>query len=1558
MHIRKLLSRLKGKLKKGLGIGSRDITPASSSANRSSVSVAASPGPSAAPVAGQDTSFPVAAHGANDRPAGSRPNIDDNSPDGDAASPGTRLHTESNDGNPISPHTVDTSASPPLGAVTSLLPVDTTSNDPAGVHDDNPPAEDSITATDKQPSKAGLVWTGAKVLLRVVNASADAFPPLKSAVSGLKEIIDIYEGVSKGRADYGKTLHEVNGLLEELEGYLQEQGAMEMTGSVKRVCCELESEVDNLKAKATGPVVEQWLKAVDAPGEISACHSRIQKLLQRLTLNATVNIMKQIDKQDMASDVERQLKDMSPALAAIYDSAASDEIGRRACTPGTREPQIKQLLDWARTPQTSKLYWMNGMAGTGKTTIAYSVCTELGTTRLIAATEASNGTKRNGVSMLAASFFCSRAIPECCQVKNIIPTIAYQLARYSLPFRSALHQILESEHDVCSKALKIQYQKLIVDPLGTVQGSLPTEFIVVIDALDECENVNILGEILDLILSTSVTLPIKFIVSSRPESEICERLSGNTRLVLHELESTTVQVDIEKYMRQELKLVPLTDVQWSALLTRCGVLFIYASTTCRYIKQGYKMRTLDDAVATIVNSDLATTQSRGDNVIDSLYLTILQAAFRESLMDPDNRTRMRNVLETVICAQEPMTLEGLAELLGLKDSEQVEALLQPLRSVINVTTATGLVTTLHASFPDFMLSAARSQALCCSAPARHTALAQACIHLVATVEPMVNICQLALPTLADEKVEDLDERVKKYISPALAYACRYWSIHLYSGEHSQKSVESVRGFFLARLLIWMEVLNLTKRIRFGPSIIQYAERWCSENAVPEDISTIAHDAQQFVSVYATNPVCQSTLHIYMSMLPFWPKSRPVSIEYMPRAAKMVEPKGTAIDQRQTSLLATWKISRSVSSISLSADGTQMAAASDNAIDLLDTSTGEGLLHVQEAQTNGVETVAISPDGTRVAFGGGSGAYLLDVSTRQITKLYPEQISRVLHVAFSPDGSRVAIGSSDSKAYICSAEDGDSTLLVLDGHTGLVYSVTFSPDGKHVASGADDKKIRIWDTTTGQMVGEPLQGHAEYVLPISYSSDGSCLASSFYDGTIQVWNLQTRQTVFEPIKGHSGLVRSVVFSPDGTFIASGSDDRTIRVDDATTGQTILGPLQAHTGYVRSVIITPDNARLFSCSDDGTIHLWNVQDRHVPDTQHPTVPRRFLCVRYSPDGLQVVSGSSDGAVCVWDVQTGDIVLGPLQGHTHAVFGVDYSPNGAYIASASWDLTLRIWSAQDGKDIHGPIQGHTDKVNWVRFSADSLLLVSGLGDRTVRIWDVQTGQQLHQPLRGHSGLVWSVAFSPNRSHVVSGSSDRTIRVWDIQTGQTVIDPLQGHDGTVLSVEFSADGSRILSGSGDGSIRIWDAVTGQSLLVFGQGHGGMYLVGLSPDGGLVVSGLDDRTVCVWNAQSGQLMLTLDGHTNAVQSVQFSPDGSHVVSCSHDGTIRFWDVSSCQAHVRDNSVKDDGERNDYSQIEAASKPWLLRDDGWVVDRQDQLLVWVPSDLQPSRLSKVCDNIT
>ncbi|KEP45884.1 vegetative incompatibility protein HET-E-1 [Rhizoctonia solani 123E] len=1400
-----------------------------------------------------------------------------------------------------------TSTNTHAGSVQTLVSTTDALNSSIPANTNNEPIVATTTGVDHSPPAADAASSVAKSLLELLESSTNAFGPLKSAMGGLVQCIDIYERTAQGRKDYEELLKGLQELLDDLQKCMPGSMGMEMTNSVKRVCIELAAEVEKVERKLKGRTIKQLTEAMNASEEIPECYRRVQNRLQRLTLNATIAALKGLSEQGESinqqtaafqrqtevlkkQEMDARMKEMLPTKAAIYNSAESNDIQRGGCTPGTRQPQIELILEWAHNSESAKTYWMNGMAGTGKTTIAYSVCDAL---------DASFG--------LGASFFCSRSIKECRQVKHIIPTIAYQLARFSLPFRCALDKVLESDSDTPARALNVQYQKLIVEPLLRVQGSLPTDFIVVIDALDECENENSLTQVLDLILTPGVALPIRFLLSSRPEPGIFLRMmdrlgeKDKMQLVLHDLDADVVGMDIETYLRRELQDVPLTDEQWSGLMERCGVFFIYASTTIRFIRQGYEMDTLDEAVGTITGS-ASVHKGRGDETaIDELYSTILLAAYSRPGMSDANRDRMRNILETVICAQELITLDSLAHLLTLKSADQANRLLLPLRSVLNVELTTGLVTTLHASFPDFMCSFDRSGVFYCAQSKRHGALARACLDVIHTVEPKFNICGLASSYLLDNEVEQLAERVEQAISPGLNYACRYWSTHLYLGDSPDEMLVNIQRFFSERLLIWMEILNLTGGMRFGTMIIRQAERLCSERPALSNLVKIARDAAQFVSIFAANPVCQSTPHIYVSMLAFWPQSRPVSKAYE-KTRGALKPKGSSIDWRQLALIATWKVSNDqVCSISLSTDGTRIAAATNNCIDLLDVFTGDQVLHVKDRSMRGVQAVAMSPDGTRIAFGGIHHVCLLDVQNEAIQQVYQPE-SMVLSVTFSPDGSHFAFGLSDGDIHIYSSQECGPVCGPLNGHTRWVRSVAFSPDGLFLASGSDDFSIRVWDAGSGQMIGKPLQGHSHRVMAVSYSPDGTRLASVALDKNVRVWDPLAEQTVL--LTEHSERSRSVTFSPDGTFIASGLANKTIRVYDAKTGQILFSPLEGHTDSVNSVIVSPDSTQLFSCSDDGTIRLWSVQDLDAPNSSQPTFPDGIRSVRYSPDSSRVVSGSYNGSICVWDVQTGEMVLGPLRSHSGAITTVDYSPNNAYIASASGDSTLQIWSAHDGRDLYGAMHGHTDTVNCVRFSPDGLLLVSGSDDATVRLWDVSSERSVIRPLRGHSGPVSSVAFSPNGALVASSSSDFTIRVWDIKTGQNMIGPLQGHKDRVNSVEFSPDGSKLLTGSSDKFKRTWDAQTGQALLVWGNDQSKINAASFSPDGLLVVSCSDDPATQIWDAQTGELMLTLEGHTDRVQSVQFSPDGLHIATCSHDGAIRFWDVSSRLACAQLNRLK------------------------------------------------------
>ncbi|CCO38187.1 hypothetical protein BN14_12352 [Rhizoctonia solani AG-1 IB] len=238
------------------------------------------------------------------------------------------------------------------------------------------------------------------------------------------------------------------------------------------------------------------------------------------------------------------------------------------------------------------------------------------------------------------------------------------------------------------------------------------------------------------------------------------------------------------------------------------------------------MGTLNDAMSVIMNSSSTSMEQGDDKAIDELYTTILDAAFNKLEANQASKRKMKDVLETIICAMEPMTLRALASVVGLDGSEQVDKLLMPLRSVVNVARETGLVTTLHASFPDFMLSSSRSVDFYCQPQRRHATMAEACLRLIDGAPSSFNICALPSSYLLDSEVEDLDMRVSESIPGDLIYACRHWSAHLDHSEYRIELAKLVGRFLSSRLLLWMEIINLTKHMRHGTSIIQTAEKWC------------------------------------------------------------------------------------------------------------------------------------------------------------------------------------------------------------------------------------------------------------------------------------------------------------------------------------------------------------------------------------------------------------------------------------------------------------------------------------------------------------------------------------------------------------------------------------------------------------------------------------------------------------------------------------------------------------------------------------------------------------
>ena len=75
-------------------------------------------------------------------------------------------------------------------------------------------------------------------------------------------------------------------------------------------------------------------------------------------------------------------------------------------------------------------------------------------------------------------------------------------------------------------------------------------------------------------------------------------------------------------------------------------------------------------------------------------------------------------------------------------------------------------------------------------------------------------------------------------------------------------------------------------------------------------------------------------------------------------------------------------------------------------------------------------------------------------------------------------------------------------LVLEGHSGYVYSVCVTPDSLHVVTGSDDHTARVWLLADGSLV-RTLVGHSEYVLSVCVTTDGQRVVTGSGDATARV-----------------------------------------------------------------------------------------------------------------------------------------------------------------------------------------------------------------------------------------------------------------------------------------------------------------------------------------------------------------------------------------------------------------------------------------------------------------------
>ena len=364
----------------------------------------------------------------------------------------------------------------------------------------------------------------------------------------------------------------------------------------------------------------------------------------------------------------------------------------------------------------TRVLWMNGPAGAGKTAIAHTIaemCYKAG--------------------ILAASFFCSRSISGKNEKTFLITTIVSQLIVVIPGMREHVGNALHKDRSLLSRSLEVQLEALVAKPFEMARSDISqVDFLypklIILDGLDECGDSGSHQSVLQVILAAvnQHSLPFSFLIASRPEQKIREFFDESTmglltmRLVLDDkyLPDEDIRAFlVSRFQNIKQKHPSRTNPSFSSwpsekdierLVARSSGQFIYASTVIKFIDshRHWPPDRLD-----IIFGILPCGKTTPFAEMDALYSHILFSA-------SDNLDKVLEIITVMLfhssfldfppLNRQP-TMEFLESLLSYWHGEVLMAL-SDVHSIISVPSPDqpDHLRFFHASLGDFLIDGSRS----------------------------------------------------------------------------------------------------------------------------------------------------------------------------------------------------------------------------------------------------------------------------------------------------------------------------------------------------------------------------------------------------------------------------------------------------------------------------------------------------------------------------------------------------------------------------------------------------------------------------------------------------------------------------------------------------------------------------------------------------------------------------------------------------------------------------------------------------------------------------------
>ncbi|KAM0363091.1 hypothetical protein ACHAPK_011229 [Fusarium culmorum] len=634
-------------------------------------------------------------------------------------------------------------------------------------------------------------------------------------------------------------------------------------------------------------------------------------------------------------DYRTSFDQLPVAEGASFNSKAEEH--NPTCLPDTREELLKEIDCWIDDPTSKTILWLNGMAGTGKSTISRTV--------------AHSRSKRGD---LGASFFFKRGEMDRGNLDKLMPTLAYQLALSMPEVAFFIKKALDANPAIVGKSVKEQFEKLIQEPLSEAAAMVttPSSIVMVIDALDECDQEADIRLLINIFSQAKTARPhLLVFLTSRPELPI--RLGfGDVQgayqdLVLHEIPAQIVKHDIVVFLDDEFKKIRhdfnLTvgderklPPDWPGrptvqMLAQMAVpLFIFAATVCRFVGD----RKRDSPPIQLCK--VLDYESKGHvSQLDRTYGPVLRLVITD-VSEDDKKLIIKDfkmIIGSIIILANPLSVWALSQLLEVAP-EVVDSRLDTLHSVLSIPpTQKAPVRLLHLSFRDYLLT--KESEFRVDERHAHQTLAKHCLRIMRSALRK-NICGLSFPGMRRSSV-DIGQ-LEKRMHSQLQYACMHWAYHQTSGKPELSDGKDVYGFLPTHFLHWLEAMSLLGRVKECLGALRSLARWV-ETREDSSFSAFVADAKRFVQAYFS-VVAETLLQIYCC-LAFAPRKSVVRRTFEKVIPKWISNLPKVEENWDACLLTLEGHSDSVSSVVFSHDSKKVASGSyDKTIRIWDAETGE------------------------------------------------------------------------------------------------------------------------------------------------------------------------------------------------------------------------------------------------------------------------------------------------------------------------------------------------------------------------------------------------------------------------------------------------------------------------------------------------------------------------------------------------------------------------------------------------------------------------------------------